>query len=496
MRQLSSLDAQFLAAEDGRTYGHVTSVAILDPSTTATGKLTLADVTRVFAERLHLLPPLRWRLVEVPLGIDHPYWLDDPDFDLEFHVRELHLPPPGDLRQLAEQVSRIVARPLDRSRPLWETYLIGGLEDGNVALLTKVHHALIDGVSGAEILGILFDTSPKGRDSERAVRRKLDRRPGTAELLARGVGSLPRQPLRALRALPTTVRHLDTVPTMRGLPGAGMLGAAARRAHSTATHKRDGRLLEAPAGRAPRTSLNGRISPHRRVAFASLSLSEIKAVRKAFGATVNDVVVTLCTTAVREWLIEHDELPDKPLLAMVPVSVRTDKQAGSFGNRVSVMVVPLATDEPDPRARLLRTHGSLRSAKERHRAVPADVLSRANHLIPPALLARAARVTASFASSKRFAPPYNVIISNVPGPAIPIYIAGARQVANFPVSVVTDGVGLNVTVFSYQDRVDFGLVADRELMPDLDRLVGALRDALAELSEAAGPPPKRYAVSR
>lgn len=487
MRQLTSLDAQFLAAEDGRTHGHVSAVAILDPSTTPSGELTLGDISRVFSERLHLLPPLRWRLVEVPLGLDYPYWLDDPEFDLEFHIRELYLPPPGDMEQLAEQVSRIVSRPLDRARPLWECYLIGGLSEGHVALLIKMHHAVVDGVSGAEILGMLFDLSPEGRevpapDPEAAPGPA----PGTTALLARGLAALPRQPLRAARDLPTTLQHLDTLPTLRNLPVAGMASQIAHRAHRTVTRNRDGRVLEAPAGRAPRTRFNARISPHRRIEFGSLSLADVKAVKNAFGATVNDVVVTLCATAIREWLIAHDDLPDEPLLAMVPMSVRTKEQMGTFGNRVSVMIVPLATTEPDPARRLKITHDTLRSAKDRHRAVPADILASANHLIPPSMFARAARVTAGFAASRRVAPPYNVIISNVPGPPIPIYIAGARQLANYPVSLILDGVGLNITVFSYQDRVDFGLVADRELIPDLDRMITSLRTALADLLSIAG----------
>jgi diacylglycerol O-acyltransferase len=486
MRQLTSLDAQFIASEDGRTHGHVSSVAVLDPSTTSSGELSLHDITRVFAQRLHLLPPLRWRLVDVPLGLDHPYWLDDPHFDLEFHVRELRLPPPGNESQLAEQVARIVARPLDRGRPLWECYLIGGLEHGHVALLTKVHHALVDGVSGAEILSILFDLAPDGREIPPPnPGPQSDRRPRDVELLGRGIAALPRQPVRALRALPATIPNLDTIPTLRGIPGAGLAARAVDRAHRVATRNRDGRVLESPGTRAPRTRLNERISPHRRVAFGSLSLPEIQAIKRACGATVNDVVVALCTGAIRDWLIAHDDLPDEALLAMIPVSVRTKEQAGTFGNRVSVMIVPLATNEPDPRRRLMRTHDALRSAKERHNATPADLLSRANHLIPPALLARAARVIAGISASRRFAPPYNVIISNVPGPAIPIYIAGARQVANYPVSLILDGVGLNITVLSYQDRIDFGLVADRELMPDLAGLIDSLQRGLAELCEAA-----------
>lgn len=481
MRQLTSLDAQFLVAEDGRTHGHVSAVSILDPSTTESGTLTLADITATFRERLHLLPPLRWRLVEVPLGLDYPYWFDDPEFDLEFHVRELYLPPPGNLGQLAEQVSRIVSRPLDRSRPLWECYLIGGLEDGNCALLVKLHHSLVDGVSGAEILGVLFDLAPEGRDVPAAKPVAPDSRPTSLRLLGSAIRGLPRQPVRALRGIPDTLQHFDTLPTLRNVPGGRAFARAAVRTHEAVTRHNDGRLLEAPVGRAPRTAFNDRISPYRSVAFATLSLPEIKAVKNAFDSTVNDVVVALCTSAIREWLLANDTVPADPLLAMVPMSVRTEEEMGTFGNRVSVMIVPLATDEPDARARLRRTHETLRSAKDRHRAVPADILASANQLIPPSMFARAARVTAGFAASSRIAPPYNVIISNVPGPPIPVYIAGAKQVANFPVSVIVEGVGLNFTVFSYQDRVDFGIVADRELIPDLSGVVDALHAALADL---------------
>src|SRR4051794_88071 len=205
MRQLTTLDAQFLAVESARTYGHVGSLAVYDPSTAPGGTFEIADVCRLVGERIHLLPPLHWRLARVPFGVDLPYWTEDPDFDLDFHIRESAIPPPGDDRRLAETVARIFARPLDRSRPLWEIYLIHGLPDGDVALLTKIHHAVVDGVSGNEILTVLLAPSPEGRELPPPDPAPPARRmPGDLELLGRGVLGLPRQPLRALRSIPTT----------------------------------------------------------------------------------------------------------------------------------------------------------------------------------------------------------------------------------------------------------------------------------------------------
>src|SRR3954465_4583999 len=217
MRQLTSLDAQFLALETARQTGHVGGLAILDPSTTATGQLTCNDLQVLLAERLPLLPPLRWRLAEVPLGLDYPYWVEDDDFDLEFHIREIGLAPPGTGSQLAEQVARIFSRPLDRNRPLWEIYLIHGLPDGRVAVLTKIHHALIDGMSGAEIMGLLLDLSPEGRQlPATADGERLGGEPGQLGMLARGALGLPRYPLRVLRALPSTLPNVEDAPGVFG----------------------------------------------------------------------------------------------------------------------------------------------------------------------------------------------------------------------------------------------------------------------------------------
>jgi diacylglycerol O-acyltransferase len=375
MRQLTALDAQFLALESSRIYGHVSGLAVYEPA----NELTLERLQALLADRLHLLPPFRRRLAEVPFGIDHPYWIEDPDFDLEYHVRELGLAPPGDDHQLADQVARIVSRPLDRARPLWELYLIHGLEGDRSAVLTKIHHAAVDGVSGAEVLSVLLDSAPEGREVPPPERRRPERAPSQWEMLGRGVLGLPRQPWRAARALPTTLANLDDVPFVNALPGTGALTGVAR----ALTRGHDGRVLERPSARAPRTRFNGKVSAHRRFAFGRLSLPGVKDVKNALGITVNDVVIGTCASALRAWLLERDELPDECLVAMVPVSVRTSEEAGTFGNRVSAMMVPIPTVEADPRRRLERTHEILRTAKERHRAVPAHLLQDATQFIRP-----------------------------------------------------------------------------------------------------------------
>ncbi|WP_205697961.1 wax ester/triacylglycerol synthase family O-acyltransferase [Conexibacter sp. SYSU D00693] len=476
LRQLTSLDAQFLALESPRQTGHVGGLAIVDQTTAPEGRFDAETVKALLRERLPLLPPFRWRLAEVPLGLDYPYWVDDTDFDLDFHVRELALPAPGSDAQLAEQVARIASRPLDRARPLWELYVIHGLESGHTAMLTKIHHAVIDGMSGAEIMGLLLDLSADGRELPPAAANGAARegagRPTELEMLGRGLLGLPRYPMRLLRALPTALPNADEVPAIFGaIPGARRFGRAAQAL----------RGRRSPALVAPRTTFNGRLSPHRRFAFGQLELEAVKDAKNRHGCTVNDVVVSMCAGAVRRWLLEHDELPDEPLVAQIPVSVRTDEQIGTFGNRIMLMSAPLFCDEPDPVARLQLTHDAMGDMKERHKALPADLLQDANHFIPPAVFSRAARLTFRLATSGATRPAWNLVISNVPGPQFPLYCAGARLVANHPVSVITDGMGLNITVMSYCGRLDFGIVADRDQMPDVDRLMAWLGEELDAL---------------
>jgi diacylglycerol O-acyltransferase / wax synthase len=398
-------------------------------------------------------------------------------------VRELALAPPPTDEKLAEQVARIFSRPLDRARPLWEVYVIHGLADGLVAVMTKIHHAVIDGMSGAEIMGVLLDLEPSGRELPEEPPASFgvaDSDPGELEMLTRGLLGLPRYAAHVVRALPSTLPNIEDVAVLAQIPGATTLSrVSAGVARLLRGGGREHRVLERSTIDPPRTSFNGRVSPHRRFAFGQLPLDAVKAVKNAHGCTVNDVVLSVCAGAVRRWLIEHDDLPEDPLVAQVPVSVRSKKQMGTYGNRIGMLSVPLFTNEADPVRRLLETHGSMLMVKEKHNALPAQLLQDATEFIPPAVFSQASRITFSLAATTK--PIWNLVVSNVPGPQFPLYMAGAKLVAHYPVSVITDGMGLNITVMSYNGSIDVGIVADREQMRDVWMLIPWLEESLAEL---------------
>jgi WS/DGAT/MGAT family acyltransferase len=473
VRRLSALDAQFLNVESRTTTGHVGAVVLLDPADTASGELTLDDVRDVLEPRLHLAAPFRERLVEVPLGLGYPYWADDPEFDLEYHLREVALPQPGTDAELGEQVARIHSRPLDRSRPLWEMYLVHGLADGRVALYAKIHHAAIDGVSGAEILAAIMDTTPEPRDVDPGG-WEPDRVPSAWELLPRALASVADRSLDMVTGLPRSLPHLTAVPGVQRLPGIRAVGDAVTVVRA---------IVGFPSGQrtsrdlvAPRTPFNGPITAHRRVAFASLPLDEVKQVKDAFDMTVNDVVLALTTGVLRRWLLDRDALPTSPLVAAVPVSVRDDRSE-SGGNLMSVMVVALPTNLPDPAARLGAVHQEVTAAKAEFDAVPATLLQDLATLMPTALSGLAAR--ALFRVMTAPGALFNLFVSNVQGPQLPLYIAGAKVDAVYPVSAVSDvSGGLNLTLFSYDGALDVGLIACREMVPDLWVLAAYLRDEL------------------
>jgi len=459
-------------------FGHVGSVCVVDvlASEASESMMTLQHLTKVIESRLPLVPLFRRRLVTVPLGLDHPYWIEDPDFDIEFHVRELALPFPGSDRQLSEQVARLHARPLDRSRPLWELYLITGLHGGRAAIYSKIHHAAIDGVSGGDILTAVLDVSPQGRELPAVEVFEGEQPPDAAFLLARSAVSLARQPVQAFRVVSDLARSIPGLANAFGAPLAHLMGG-----------KDDDDLLSQTGLRAPSTPFNAPISPHRRWAFADLPLGEVKKLRRGFGReglTVNDVVMALCAGALRRWLQLHEALPAAPLIAAVPVSVRTKDQKGDGGNRVSMMLAALPTNLAEPGDRLAAMHEAMRAAKDQHGAIPAGLLADVSQFAMPVLANQAWRLSAKLRLFERVSP-FNLFVSNVPGPNVPLYFAGAELLAYYPVSALGDGQGLNITVMSYRDNLYFGLIACRQLVPDLDVMAGFLRDELDELNAAA-----------
>jgi len=486
MRQLTSLDAQFLNVESPTTVGHVGSLIVLDPSTAPGGQWSLDSVREVLEPRLYLAAPFRQRLVQVPLGLGRPYWVDDPHFDVEFHLRELALPAPGNLQQLGEQVARIHSRPLDRTRPLWEAYVITGVEGGKVAFYSKVHHAAIDGVSGAEILEALMDVTPEPRV---VVPEPKPFAPGgmpsTLKLAGLGLASAAVNPLEIARTLPKSLPYLSALPGATNFPGAQLISGTAETV---------GRLVgqrPVPSKRslhAPRTPLNGSITAHRRFSFGSLPLADVKAVKNHFGMTVNDVVMALTASALRRWLLDHDALPNQPLVVAVPVSIRSGEQAGSHGNQVSVMTAEIPTHLADLADRMEFMSASMNEAKEHFEAVPASILQDLSAVIPTALSGLAARALFKLATVPGVL--FNLFVSNVPGPQLPLYIAGARVQGIYPVSAVTDMTGgLNITLFSYNGALDFGLIACREMVPDVWNLITYLQDAMAEMVALIPPAP-------
>ncbi|HEX4815435.1 MAG TPA: wax ester/triacylglycerol synthase family O-acyltransferase [Nonomuraea sp.] len=504
MRQLTALDAQFLNVETATTAAHVAGLAVLDPADGAVNRDALAAL---LLDRLHLSPALSLRLAEVPLGLDHPYWAPDPGFDLRNHLFELTLPTPGDDWQLAEAVAEIHARRLDRAHPLWEMHLIQGLQEGKMAIYTKVHHAAIDGISGAETLATLLDLTPDGHQTRRSTRAQPHEPtpaaspppdagaragghdpgvavpepegevPGVAGMLAGAAVRAATHPLLTARSVVRTVEDLDAIPLAARLPGARAIARAARKV----VRGRPDRP-ELPRLAAPRTPFNGPISAQRHLAFGSLPLKDVKQVAKANGVSVNDVVMTLCTSALRAWLEERDALPEEPLLVAVPVAVRTAKAKDSVGNQISAMVAPMPTNVPDPRERLEAVGATMARAKRRFALAPATWLSELCSVLPAPVTSLA--MPAIFRLAGLAFPPINLIISNVPGPQFPLYLCGGRVLSYYPLSVLTDvSGGLNITCFSYDGMLDFGIVACPQLVDDVWCLLRHLRAALEELSD-------------
>jgi diacylglycerol O-acyltransferase / wax synthase len=476
MRQLSGLDTMFLNLETNAVPMHIGGLAILDPST-ASKEFGFETVRRLIEGRLHLLPMFRRRLVTSPLNLDLPYWIEDPEFDIEHHVRHRALPRPGNDKQLADFICDVMSTRLDRSMPLWRTYYVEGLSGGRVALLTKIHHACVDGVSGAELLSVLLDLSAEPRAVEPPEQPwEPEAIPSPIQLAASTARSFVARPKEAWRLLRETGPYLFS---------AGRAALAHRRARDHAEEVEPEAPEDRSVGAAPRMRFNTTITARRSFAFRSVPLADVKLVKNAFGTSVNDVVLCVCAGALRQYLEEKHELPEQPLVAAVPVSVRSAEEKGTHGNKVTMARTALHTEIEDPVERLQALSRRMGKIKKAFKATPARRMMDWINVPAPGLLAQAARLYENFSIQDYVYPPYNLVISNVPGPPQPLYLAGARVQANYPVSIPYHGLAFNITVMSYLDNLDFGLTAHRTTVPDIDHLMDLLVAALAELKARA-----------
>lgn len=468
MDQLSGLDTAFLHLESATTPMHIGSLAIYDQSTAPGGSVTFKDILAYFEGRVHKARVFRQRLANVPLGLDNPFWIDDPDFDLEFHIRHIALPQPGDWRQLCIQTARLQARPLDVSKPLWEAYVIEGLDNvagvprGSFALVTKFHHAAIDGISGAEIAMAFHDLSADAEASEPDVAWQPDHLPTGAELLGRAA-------LRGVR-LPLKFGKL----AVRIAPSLGkVVGGLVSRE------------LSAPT-RAPRTRFNGNVGAHRVFDGRSFPLQEIKAIKASVeGATVNDVIVTVCGGALRKYLEAKNELPDESLIAMAPMSVRPPAEAQSAGNLVTALSLPIRTDIADPLQRLAAVHVESVDAKRLAATAGAGLGVELADFMPAIAGPTLARLYARGHLAERFPPMFNTVITNVPAANIPLFSMGSQMVANFGLGPCMHGLGLFQPVIGYHGQITISAVACRDMMPDPAFYCDCLQAAFDELKLAA-----------
>src|SRR3954451_4685660 len=470
MEQLSPQDASFLYSETPLAPMSGGGLAIYDPSTAPGGKVTLKGLMGYIEDRLHLAPFYRRRIVRVPFDADHPWWIEDASFDIEFHVRHIALPRPGDWRQLCIQCARLISRPLDQNKPLWEMYVIDGLDDieglppGCFGILSKVHHAAVDGASGADLSTATQDLSPEPtKPPPPATPWKGEAPPSDAELLARATWNNTTRPVKA------------AVGLVRG-GTLGRVGGIVRQARQT----------ERPAP-APSTRFNRKASAHRVVDAVTFELDDIRALRSlAPGSTVNDVVLTVVGGALRAYLQDKGELPEQSITAMCPISLRPKGAQATGGNQVGAMVVPLHTNVADPRARLAAVYASTKAAKEMQEAVGASTLTDLSQFIPASTAALAGRLAASMEIRyENRPPPYNTVVTNVPGPQQPLYMAGAAMVASYGFGMIHDNMGLMNVVTSYIGKVTVSATADRDMMPDPAFYAQCLQRSFDDLRAAA-----------
>src|SRR5438445_4005781 len=458
MERMTGLDAGFLYMETPTLHMHTLKIAVIDPMNVP-GGYSFDLLKEVLATRLQYLPPFRRRVVEVPFGLTHPVWIEDPDFDLDYHVRRVAVPAPGGPKEFGELISDIASHQLDRRRPLWELWVVEGLEHGHIGVVAKIHHAAADGVAAAAMLANVLGVGDAETDVVDSW--KPDPIPSEWELFVGAVKSLA----GALAGLPTLLWR-----TFQGV-------------FRLAQRRRAGGDLPPPPFSAPAVSFNRALTPHRRFVFCSVPLDDVKEVKNALGATVNDVVLALSAAALRRYLQDRGELPERPLMAGVPVSVG-EMGTRSSGNRVSNLFTSIPTNVADPIERVRTVHQMMKGAKEVHNALGAEMLSDWTELTPPRPFAAFMRFYSRRELASRHRPPINAVISNVPGPKAPLDIAGARLVSIYSMGPILEGIGLNITVWSYCGSLNFGIVSCQELMPDLWRLTDHIHDALEELKKA------------
>jgi len=459
--RLTPLDASFLFLERSPMHMHVAALSIFDPSTRPDGQLRFEDVFATTAARIHLAPRFRQKVLMVPGNVGLPVWVDDASFDLDPHIRRAALPEPGGRRELTGYVQRVLSRPLDRSRPLWELYVIEGLEGDRVATLLKVHHAMIDGIAGMRLAQAMWDLQPEPPEVPPAAPWEPEPEPSPNELMR---AALEDQLTHPMQALTRAIEQVRRSPTLAALG----LGAIAQGVRS---------VLD--MGARPESPLDVQIGPNRRFAITDAPLRCFKDVKNALGGTVNDVVLTVVAGALHRWMkVRKEPTKGRVLRVMVPVSVRTDGD-GAVGNRVAPAFVDIPVGAMSPKTRLGRVRESTKNMKESMVAMSADAVIGLGAYAPAGFLAAAAR-----AASR--GPWFNLVVSNIPGPQQPMYLAGARLVASYPSMPLGENSALSIACTSFGGVMAFGLTADWDTTPDIDVLALAIEESLLELCKAAG----------
>ena len=471
MERMTGMDAGFLYMETPTIHMHTIKAAIIDPATVP-GGYTFERFREVLGERLHLLPPFRRRVVDVPLGLHHPVWVDDPGFDIDRHIRRVVLDQPAGRREMDRAIAAVASVPLPRDRPLWEIVVLEGMPEGRIGFVAKLHHSLADGVAAAELLANVMDLEPDPADPP------VDPEGGrgwTGE-------AMPTRRALLWAALVEGFLGLARIPALVGRALRSLLAVGRRR--------RDADLSPPlPVLHTPNVSFSTALTPRRSFATTTLPLDALRSVKAAAGATVNDVLLALVAGALRSYLVERDELPGLPLVAGVPVSTdRPDEVRRLGGNKVSNLFTALPTHLEDPLARLAAVHEVTAAAKEVHNLLGVDMLADWVEFTPPRPYAYLVRQYSRFRLADRHRPPINVVVSNVPGPRDPLYIAGARLESIYSVGPVLEGIGLNITAWSYLDQVHVSAIACRDVIADLHEILSGMAAALAELEAALGLP--------